>query len=109
MVQEGVAQAAQSAELPKRVSPRILRRSFATHLLADGYEGYNIRTVQQLLGHWYLRTTMIYNLHPCTEQGRLRVRSSADRLGPSLRRDLRRRSEPSDENGPAGEGARSTD
>jgi site-specific recombinase XerD len=52
-----VAQAVREAGLTKRATCHTFRRSFATHLLADGYD---IRTVQELLGHKDLKTTMIY-------------------------------------------------
>lgn len=72
-VQRAVTQAVREAGIAKRASCHTFRHSFATHLLEDGYD---IRTVQELLGHKNVNTTMIYT-HVLNRGGR-GVRSPLD-------------------------------
>jgi len=74
-VQKAIRAAAKKSGLTKRVTPHVFRHSFATHLLENGD---NIRTVQELLGHKDIQTTMIY-LH-VMEGGTTNVRSPLDLL-----------------------------
>jgi integron integrase len=73
LIQRAIKQAAHRAGIDKHVTPHTLRHSFATHLLQSGYD---IRTIQELLGHKDVKTTMIYT--HVLQRGGLAVKSPLD-------------------------------
>ena len=86
--QNVVRKSAAEAGVNKRMTPHVLRHSFATHLLEGGTD---VRTVLELLGHARIETTQIY-LHVMKKPG-LGARSPLDRLGLEQRAKVGRRAD----------------
>lgn len=74
-MQKAIKAAVREADIGKLATSHSLRHSFVTHLLEDGYD---LRTIQELLGHKDVKTTMIYT-HVLNRGGR-GVKSPADSL-----------------------------
>lgn len=74
-LQRAIKNAARLARISKQVTSHTFRHSFAAHLLEDGYD---IRTVQELLGHADVRTTMIYT--HVIHKGGMAVQSPLDKI-----------------------------
>jgi len=74
-LQRAVSRAARKADVHKKVTCHTFRHSFATHMLEDGYD---IRTIQELLGHKHVDTTMIYT--HVVNKNRKGITSPMDRL-----------------------------
>jgi integron integrase len=95
VLQRAVRQAVLDIGISRRASCHTFRHSFATHLIEDGYD---IRTIQELLGHKDVKTTMIYT-HVLNRPGTLGVRSPADVLWrPTLAGSADTRRQPSQSN-----------